>query len=218
MNIIILGPPGAGKGTQSKILEKKLNIQQLSTGDMLRSARDDNSPLGKKIKEIMTKGDLVTDEIVIELISQNIEKYNTFSGFIFDGFPRTLIQADSLAELLNQKRKSIDTVVEIRVDDSQLIERVVGRYSCKNCGEVYHKVNKVEIISGRCDSCGAVDSFVFREDDNEVALRTRLFNYYRETSSLIGYYYAKDKLITVDGLLPINELHNLIYEKIKNNI
>ena len=218
MNIILLGPPGAGKGTQAKLLEQKLNMLQLSTGDMLRAAKDKESEIGKKIKLIMAEGNLVTDEIVIELISENIDKSSKCAGFIFDGFPRTLYQADALSELMSSKKQSIDLVIEMRVDDSQLIERIVGRYSCKECGEVYHKVNKPEQKKGVCDNCKNINGFIFREDDTEEALRTRLFNYYRETSSLIGYYYAKKKLTTVDGLLPIETIHDLLYQATKNNL
>ena len=216
MNLILLGPPGAGKGTQAKLLEKKYNLLQLSTGDMLRSAKDVGTPLGKKIKEIMLKGNLVTDEIVIELISDNIEKSKSFSGFIFDGFPRTLYQADALFDLLESKGQPINLVIEISVDDMQLIDRIVGRYSCGNCGEVYHKKNKPEKVKGFCDQCGLQSNFVFREDDNEQALKTRLFNYYRETSCLIGYYHAKKILASVDGLLPIKKVHGAICEIIGN--
>ena len=216
MNLILLGPPGAGKGTQAKLLEQKFKMQQLSTGDMLRAAREDDSALGEKIKIIMAEGNLVTDDVVIELISENIDRITDNSGFIFDGFPRTLYQADALEELLLSKEQSIDFVIEMRVDDSQLIERVVGRYSCSKCGEVYHKIDKQEKVKGVCDNCNSRDCFIVREDDNEEALRTRLFNYYRETSSLIGYYYAKKMLVTMDGLLPIDVIHNLMSERIKN--
>ena len=216
MNLILLGPPGAGKGTQAKLLEKVFNMTQLSTGDMLRNAREDGSVLGEKIKEIMASGNLVTDDIVIQLISKNIDNLSGSSGFIFDGFPRTLRQADALSELLSFKGQDISRVIEIRVDDNQLVERVIGRYSCSNCGEVYHKKSRPEKNKGICDKCQKSETFIFREDDNEHALRTRLFNYYRETSSLIGYYYAKMQLVTVDGLLPINDVHKIIIEDVKN--
>ena len=212
MNLVLLGPPGAGKGTQAKLLEQKLNMRQLSTGDMLRAAKDQQSEIGKKIKQIMAEGNLVTDEIVIELISENIDKSSKCAGFIFDGFPRTLYQADALSELMSSKKQSIDLVIEMRVDDSQLIERIVGRYSCKECGEVYHKVNKPEQIKGVCDNCKNINGFIFREDDNEEALRTRLFNYYRETSSLIGYYYAKGDHVSVNGLASVEEVQESIAE------
>ena len=218
MNLILLGPPGAGKGTQAKLLEKKYNLLQLSTGDMLRSARNVNTPLGKKIKEIMKLGNLVTDEIVIELISDNIDKFKNYSGFIFDGFPRTLYQADALFHLLKSKKQHISSVLEMSVDDQQLIDRIVGRYSCSNCGEVYHKKNRPEKLKGCCDKCGSKGNFVFREDDNEDSLKTRLYNYYRETSCLIGYYHAKNLLVSVDGLLPIQSVHSAICEVIENKI
>ena len=218
MNIILFGPPGAGKGTQSRLVEEKFGLMQLSTGDMLRAAKTSGSDMGKLVAKVMEKGDLVTDEIVIGLIAEQLEAHLDSKGFIFDGFPRTLYQADALSELMSSKKQSIDLVIEMRVDDSQLIERIVGRYSCKECGEVYHKVNRLEQKKGVCDNCKNINGFIFREDDTEEALRTRLFNYYRETSSLIGYYYAKKKLTTVDGLLPIETIHDLIYQTTKNNL
>ncbi|SET69354.1 adenylate kinase [Oceanicella actignis] len=206
MNIILLGPPGAGKGTQARILIEERGMVQLSTGDMLRAAQASGSELGRKVKDIMARGDLVTDEIVIGLIAEQLESGAAEKGVIFDGFPRTLPQADALGELLEAKGLKLDRVIEMRVDDDELIARVTGRFTCGACGEVYHDVTKRPKVEGVCDKCGAKDSFVRRADDNEESMRKRLFNYYRDTSPLIGYYYAKGLLRTVNGLGAIEEV------------
>lgn len=205
MNIILLGPPGAGKGTQAKILVEARDMVQLSTGDMLRAARSSGSELGERVAAIMDRGDLVTDEIVIDLISEQLDKTGHAGGFIFDGFPRTLGQADALGRLLDGKGHSLDAVVEMRVDDEALVARVTGRFTCGNCGEVYHKDTKRPVREDACDICGAND-FRHRGDDNEDAMRVRLLNYYRDTSPLIGYYHAHGKLRSLDGLGEIDEV------------
>ena len=212
MNLILLGPPGAGKGTQSRLLEEKLGLLQLSTGDMLRAAKTSGSEMGKLVAKVMEKGDLVTDEIVIGLISEQLETKSNSNGFIFDGFPRTLAQADSLSKLFEQKSQHLDVVIEMKVDDEALVRRVVGRYTCSECGEVYHKDTKPAKIHNLCDKCEARDSFLQRADDNEISFRTRLVNYYRDTSPLIGYYHAKGLLRSIDGLLDINTTQKNIIE------
>ena len=199
MNIILLGPPGAGKGTQAKMLVDERNMMQLSTGDMLRAARTSGTEMGKKVADVMDRGDLVTDEIVIGLIEEQLESAGAEGGFIFDGFPRTLPQADALAELLGRMGQGLDAVVEMRVDDEQLVRRITGRFTCGNCGEVYHDETRRPKQDGVCDKCGSSD-FKRRPDDTEEALKTRLMAYYKETSPLIGYYYAKGALTTIDGL------------------
>ena len=198
MNIILLGPPGAGKGTQARRLVDERNMIQLSTGDMLRATRVSGTPMGKKVAAIMDAGELVTDEIVIGLIEEQLAG-DGGGGFIFDGFPRTLAQADALGDLLAKTGKKLATVVEMAVDDEALVKRISGRFTCGNCGEVYHKETKRPAKEGICDQCGASD-FRFRADDNEESLRVRLLEYYKKTSPLIGYYYAKGLLQTVDGL------------------
>ena len=212
MNLILLGPPGAGKGTQSKLLEEKAGLIQLSTGDMLRAAKTSGSEMGKLVASVMEKGDLVTDEIVIDLIAERLESSSGTNGFIFDGFPRTLAQADSLSNLFKKKNKYLDVVIEMKVDDEALVSRVTGRFNCKKCGEVYHKDSKPPKISQCCDKCLARNSFVERADDNETSFRTRLVNYYRDTSPLIGYYHAKGILKSIDGLLDINTTHRNIVQ------
>jgi len=199
MNIILLGPPGAGKGTQARKLVEERGMVQLSTGDMLRAARTSGTEMGNKVAAIMDSGALVTDEIVIGLIEEQLTTAKAPGGFIFDGFPRTLAQADALAGLLAKVGKKLDTVIEMAVDDDALVARISGRFTCGQCGEVYHEVTKKPARADACDECGAND-FKHRADDNADSLKVRLLEYYKKTSPLIGYYYAKDLLQSVDGL------------------
>ncbi len=198
VNIILLGPPGAGKGTQAKRLVDERRMVQLSTGDMLKEAITNGSDLGRQVEAIMARGELVTDEIVIGLIEENLH-HDAPGGFIFDGFPRTLKQADALGAVLLRTGMALDHVVEMAVDDAALVARITGRFSCGNCGAVYHDVSKPTLKPGLCDVCGSTD-LKRRADDNEDALKTRLMEYYKKTSPLIGYYYALGTLDTVDGL------------------
>ncbi len=204
MNIILLGPPGAGKGTQAHILVERRGMVQLSTGDMLREAKDSGTEMGKRVAEVMARGDLVTDEIVIGLIREKI-KGAKGGGFIFDGFPRTLAQADALGELLAETGQSLDAVVEMQVDDDALVARITARSTCGGCGEVYNDITKPWPADGKCANCGSTD-VRRRADDNEDSLRQRLMEYYKKTSPLIGYYHAKGKLRPVDGLGEIDEV------------
>ncbi|MEY2992710.1 MAG: hypothetical protein RI946_2104 [Pseudomonadota bacterium] len=182
MNIIILGPPGAGKGTQAQHLVETRNMVQLSTGDMLRAARTSGTEMGKIVADVMDRGQLVTDEIVIGLISEKLEE-GSEGGFIFDGFPRTLAQADALEALLNESGNSLDRVVSLDVDDEVLVQRVVNRA-------------KEAVAAGK----------EARADDNAESMRTRLAEYYKKTSPLLGYYYAKGNLKSIDGLAPIEQV------------
>lgn len=200
MNIILLGPPGAGKGTQARKLVEEKGMVQLSTGDMLREAQAAGTEMGRKVKAVMERGDLVTDEIVIDLIKEKLENGAAQAGAIFDGFPRTLAQADALGDLLKAQGLVLNGVVEMKVDDEALVERVVGRFTCGACGEVYHDRTKRPQIEDVCDNCGAKGAFKRRPDDNEESMRTRLFNYYRDTAPLIGYYYVHGQLRAVDGM------------------
>ena len=196
-NIILLGPPGAGKGTQAKRLVEQRGMVQLSTGDMLREARTSGTDMGRRVAEVMARGELVTDDIVIGLIGERLGQGG--GGFIFDGFPRTLKQADALGALLADRGLALDAVIEMQVDDAALISRISGRFTCAKCGEVYHDATRPTKAAGICDVCGSTE-FVRRADDNAEALKTRLMEYYRKTSPLIGYYYAKGELSVVDGL------------------
>lgn len=197
MNIILLGPPGAGKGTQARILVEARGMVQLSTGDMLREAKDSGTEMGQLVAGVMERGELVTDEIVIGLIREKLSGGGT--GFIFDGFPRTLAQADALGALLQEMGQALDAVIEMRVDDDILVDRITARSTCGSCGEVYNDHTKPIPSDGRCTTCGG-EEFKRRADDTEEALRTRLMAYYKQTSPLIGYYYAKGDLRSVDGL------------------
>jgi len=205
MNIILLGPPGAGKGTQAKILVEDRGMVQLSTGDMLRAAKTSGTEMGNKV---MDAGQLVTDEIVIGLIAEKLDD-DAAGGFIFDGFPRTLAQADALGSLLNSKGASLDYVIEMQVDDEVLVSRITARSTCGSCGEGYNDLSKPIPANGACSKCGGTD-FNRRADDNEDSLKTRLMAYYKDTSPLIGYYYAKGMLTSVDGLTEIAQVESSI--------
>lgn len=204
MNIILLGPPGAGKGTQARLLTDQRGMVQLSTGDMLRAAQSSGTEMGKRVAEVMARGDLVTDEIVIGLIREQLEQ-GTGSGFIFDGFPRTLAQADALGDLLAQMGQDLHAVIEMQVDDDVLVSRITARSTCGSCGEVYNDLTKPIPADGKCSNCGGTE-FKRRADDTEEALRTRLMAYYKQTSPLIGYYHAKGLLKGVDGLGEIDQV------------
>ncbi len=205
MNIILLGPPGAGKGTQARKLVEERNMVQLSTGDMLRAARTSGTEMGKMVAAVMDRGDLVTDEIVIGLIREQLENDQGGGGYIFDGFPRTLAQADALGRLLVDMGENLDCVIEMQVDDDALVDRITARSTCGQCGEVYNDNTKPIPADGKCTKCGASD-FQRRADDNAESLRTRLLAYYKQTSPLIGYYYAKGDLKSVDGLASVDEV------------
>ena len=199
MRLILLGPPGAGKGTQAKILLDRHGIPQLSTGDMLRAAVAEGTDVGLRAKAVMDAGKLVSDEIVNDIVSDRLDQDDCRPGFILDGYPRTLAQADSVEALLARKGIPLDMVIEMRVDDEQMVERVAGRYTCAKCGEGYHDRLKQPAKAGVCDVCGSTE-FKRRPDDNAEAMLTRLQVYYKETSPLIGYYHAKGLLRTVDGM------------------
>ncbi len=202
VNIILLGPPGAGKGTQAKRLVDERAMVQLSTGDMLREAKTSGTEMGRRVADVMARGELVTDEIVIGLIQEKLAG-PAGGGFIFDGFPRTLAQADALGVLLAQTGQNLDVVIEMQVDDAALVQRITGRYTCGHCGEVYHDITRPTKRQGTCDVCGSHD-LKRRADDNAEALKTRLMEYYKKTSPLLGYYYAKGRLASVDGLAAVD--------------
>ena len=205
MRLILLGPPGAGKGTQAQRIVEKYGIPQLSTGDMLRAAVQAGTEVGKRAKAVMDSGKLVSDDIVIAIVSERIDQPDCENGFILDGFPRTLVQADATEVMLKGKGIELSKVVEIQVDDKILADRVSGRYTCANCGAGYHDTNVKPKVEGVCDRCGSTH-FKRRPDDNRETVVTRLGAYYKETSPLIGYYYAKGKLQSVDGMADIDHV------------
>ena len=207
-NIILLGPPGAGKGTQAKRLVEERGMVQLSTGDMLREAKTSGTEMGNRVAAVMARGELVTDDIVIGLIEEKITGHSG-GGFIFDGFPRTLKQADALGQLLTRTGQTLDAVIEMQVDDAALVARITGRFTCGNCGEVYHDTTRPTKVAGCCDVCGSTN-LTRRADDTEEALRQRLMEYYKKTSPLIGYYYAKEALSSVDGLAEMDAVSTAI--------
>ncbi len=207
MNIILLGPPGAGKGTQAHRLVEGRGMVQLSTGDMLRAARTSGTEMGNRVAAVMDRGDLVTDEIVIGLIRERIERGDENDGYIFDGFPRTLAQADALGALLEEEGEALAHVIEMKVDDAALVARITARSTCGTCGAVYNDLTAPIPADGKCSTCGGTD-FKRRADDTEEALRTRLLAYHKQTSPLIGYYYAKGLLRGVDGMGAMDDVSN----------
>jgi adenylate kinase len=205
MNIIILGPPGSGKGTQAQRLQDRFGMVQLSTGDMLRAAVAAGTDIGKKAQTIMTAGGLVPDDIVIGIIADRIEKPDASKGFILDGFPRTTAQARALDRMLAQKGLTLDHVVELKVDEAALVDRIAGRYTCASCGAGYHDRYKQPKVAGRCDVCGA-GQFLRRDDDKPETVHARLEAYRRQTAPILPYYQAQGKLSAVDGMAAIDEV------------
>ena len=199
MRLILLGPPGAGKGTQAQRLVEEQKIPQLSTGEMLRAAAAAGTETGLRAKAIMDAGKLVSDDIVNAIVSERTDEADCANGFILDGYPRTLAQADAVEKMLAEKGQALDAVIELRVDDEAMIDRIAGRYTCVNCGTGYHDTLKKPEAEGVCDKCSGTE-FKRRPDDNAEAMRTRLTVYYKETSPLIGYYHAKGLLQPVDGM------------------
>ena len=197
MNLIILGPPGAGKGTQAQMLERDRGFIQLSTGDMLRAAVSEGTEVGQKAKAIMDRGELVPDGVMVQIIADKLDEIGD-RPFILDGFPRTQGQAEALDTLLSEKKKALSSVIELKIDDKILVERVVGRFTCGNCGEGYHDTFKLPVKKNICDRCGGTE-FKRRSDDNEEAMRAQLEAYHALTSPLIGYYGSKGILKSVDG-------------------
>lgn len=202
MNLVLLGPPGAGKGTQAKLLEDSRSLVKLSTGDMLRAAVDAGSELGRTAGAIMERGELVPDDLVIKLIAERMDRRGAGAGYILDGFPRTIAQAEALDLLLKERGKGLDTVIVMEVDDDALVERISGRFACGYCGEGYHDLYKLPKVAGVCDRCGSA-GFVRRKDDNEETVRARLEAYHAQTEPLIDYYRRQGKVSAVDGMADI---------------
>ena len=205
MNLILLGPPGAGKGTQAKWLEDHYGIKQLSTGDMLRSEVSSGSELGKQAKEVMESGGLVSDELILSMIFSSMKHTDYKSGCILDGFPRTTPQAEALDKMLVENDIIIDHVIEMKVDDEAMVERITGRYTCSQCGTGYHDLFKKPRVQEVCDNCGGIN-FVRRADDTDETVRSRLTNYHEQTEPIISHYRDKGILRTIDGMLAIDDV------------
>jgi len=203
--LILFGPPGAGKGTQAQRIEKAQGLVQLSTGDMLRAAVSSGTEMGKRAKAKMDAGGLVSDEIVIGIINDRIQEADCKDGFILDGFPRTVAQAEASDAMLNKQSLKLDAVIEIKVDDAALVERIAGRYTCAGCNEGYHDTNLMPKVDGVCDNCGSTE-FKRRPDDNAETVAKRLKEYYAQTAPVLPYYADKGVLHTVDGMEAIDDV------------
>ncbi|MEO8175930.1 MAG: adenylate kinase [Sphingomicrobium sp.] len=204
MNIVLLGPPGAGKGTQAARLKSGRGMIQMSTGDMLREAVANGSPIGQQAKEVMAAGGLVSDAIVSALIGERLDAAGSH-GAIFDGFPRTREQAEALDQLLAERGRTLDHVIELDVDEDALVERIAGRFTCASCGAPYHSVLKLPIDPTKCDICGSTE-FIRRPDDNEQTVRRRMAEYRAKTEPILPYYEARNLVDRVDGMLPVDEV------------
>jgi adenylate kinase len=209
MNIILLGPPGAGKGTQASRLERDREMVQLSTGDMLRAAVAAKTPIGLAAKAVMDAGDLVSDEIVNDILSERLDQDDVRRGFILDGYPRTAAQAEALEALLAAKGMTLDHVVELVVDEEALVDRITGRFSCASCGTGYHDRYKRPVVEGVCDVCAST-RFKRRPDDNEQTVRNRLAEYRAKTAPILPHYEAAGLVRRVDGMAPIEQVETAI--------
>lgn len=211
MRIVLLGAPGAGKGTQCKRIVEKYDLQHLSSGDILRKERAENSDLGKKAQSYMDSGALVPDELIVEMMVKAIDRASD-KGYVLDGFPRTVNQAEQLDKALNQNGKKIDAVINLKIDDQIVMDRMTGRRSCPDCGAVYHVENLKPKVTGKCDKCGA--DLLQREDDKPHVVAKRLETYHQQTEPVIGYYKDNACVIDVDAKGDIDEIGEKIFESL----
>jgi adenylate kinase len=209
MNIILLGPPGAGKGTQASRLVERRGMVQLSTGDMLRAAVAAGTEVGRKAQAVMAAGELVSDDIVDAILSERLDQPDIGRGFILDGYPRTAVQAASLDRLLGEKDLRLDYVIELEVEEDALVDRIAGRFSCAACNTPYHDRYKLPVVAGVCDVCGATE-FKRRADDNEAAVRTRMAEYRAKTAPILPHYQAQGIVRRVDGMAPVDQVSDAI--------
>jgi adenylate kinase len=213
MKLVLLGPPGAGKGTQAERIKSRYDLAHLSTGDMLREAVAEGTEVGRQAKDIMAAGRLVPDDLIIRLVEERVGQPDCAGGFVLDGFPRTRGQAEALDMLLARHGQKLDAVVEIAVDDDTLVERIAGRFSCANCGAGYHDRFKPTRTPGVCDACGSTE-LTRRPDDNAETVRARLRAYHDQTAPLLPYYRDKGLLVTVDGVAEIDQVTEEIIRKL----
>jgi adenylate kinase len=205
LNLVLLGPPGAGKGTQAKRLAERHGLKQLATGDMLRAERESGSALGRQVQAVMDAGQLVSDDIMIALIGRRIDASTGATGFVLDGFPRTVRQAEALDTMLKQKALKLDVVIEMTVDEAALIDRISGRFTCSRCGASYHRRYNPPKVAGECDFCGSTQ-FVDRADDRPETVRARLAAYREQTAPILPYYRAQGLLRSVDAMAPPDQV------------
>jgi adenylate kinase len=214
VNLILLGPPGAGKGTQAARLKERYGVAHLSTGDMLREAVAAGTEVGREAEGIMARGQLVSDGLINRVVAERIIRPDCAAGFILDGFPRTIAQAEALDELLAERGLKLDAAIELAVDDEALVDRIAGRYACVKCGALYHDSSKPTAVPGKCDACGSTE-FVRRADDKPETVRARLRAYHEQTAPLLPYYRDKGLLVTVDGMADIEDVSAEIFRRLE---